>query len=292
MGKSAPKTPSVGSVINDQNSANASSAVLQQVQNMTDQNNPYSSLLYTPNGAGGYTATTTLSAPEQQLLGSTQQGQQSYAGSINSLLGNSSGLLSTPVQNNQPLTYSAGDPSQFAGQAQDLTNSVLQRLQPFTQQQTDTLSAQLRNQGLVPGSQAYDTAMLTNNQQINDLELGAVQTGDTEQQQLYDEALQNAQLGNNAVGQNFSQNLQAQAQPLQLASGLLGGNLVNQGSLVNTPQVNLTTTNTGQVAEDNYQNQLQQYGSNLGGLFGLGSTLLGSALNPKTTLGAGLATIF
>ncbi len=108
--------------------------------------------------------------------------------------------------------------------------SATSLLEPQMQEQQQTTQAQLQAQGLTPGSVAYDNAMrdLNNSQsaQLNNLALGAVQTGNTEANQNYQSQLAgyNANLGaqnqafgqgmgtfnanNAAAGQQFGQDLQ------------------------------------------------------------------------------------
>ena len=50
-----------------------------------------------------------------------------------------------------------------------MMQAIMQRLQPQMQQQQKAQAAALANQGIVPGTVAYDNAMRTFNQQQNDL---------------------------------------------------------------------------------------------------------------------------
>ena len=92
--------------------------------------------------------------------------------------------------------------------------AILSRLQPQIQQEQAALNQQLANQGITPGSEAYNNAMRTQGQQANDLYTQAALQGinlDTAaNQQGYGQALSTAGLYNQGLGQDFGQGLAAQ----------------------------------------------------------------------------------
>ena len=138
--------------------------------NRINQNTPYGSLNYTQstdaNGNPVWTANQQLSQPLQDLTNTSLQGLQSS--------------LQNPMYGINP--------------GQNYTQAIMQRLQPQMAQQAEQNTAQLANQGIVPGTQAYDNAMRTFNQQQNDLTTSAqiqgMQTG------LQAQQLQNQQAAN------------------------------------------------------------------------------------------------
>ena len=91
--------------------------------------------------------------------------------------------------------------------------AILSRLQPQIQQEKAALDQQLANQGITPGSEAYNNAMRTQGQQANDLYTQAALQGinlDTAaNQQGYNQALSTAGLYNQGLGQDFGQGLAA-----------------------------------------------------------------------------------
>ena len=105
--------------------------------NRVNQNTPYGSLNYTQstdaNGNPTWTANQTLSPELQSLTQSSLQGlQQSQT---------------TPMYGINP--------------GQTYSEAIMQRLQPQMAQSKEMNDAQLANQGIVPGTQAYDNAMRT-----------------------------------------------------------------------------------------------------------------------------------
>lgn len=93
--------------------------------------------------------------------------------------------------------------------------AIMNRLAPQLEKSDAAMRQRLANQGLVPGGEAYENAMLSQNQQKNDLLSQAALQGiglDTAANaQGFNQALQSGQFGNQAIGQNFNQAQAAQA---------------------------------------------------------------------------------
>ena len=95
----------------------------------------------------------------------------------------------------------------FTADRDAATNAALARLAPTIAAQQESLNASLANQGTAQGSAAYNAAQLQRNQANNDLYLGAVQTGDAEQQALFGERATAGQFQNAAQDQEYQQAL-------------------------------------------------------------------------------------
>jgi Chaperone of endosialidase len=116
-------------------------------------------------------------------------------------------------------TYGPGDFSQDAQSTQD---ALMARMQPQLDLSRQRLQQQLADQGIQYGSDAYNNAMFTQSQQENDAHMAAVSQGYTTQQQLINEAAQQAAFQNEAQNQAYQQQIgmggfanQAQAQQTQ-----------------------------------------------------------------------------
>lgn len=160
---------------------------------------------FSPSGAGS--VNTTL-ASSGQNVNTDAAGAVSSAGSVNQ---------STP-------TFSTADEQNGANAAY---HAQVDLLQPQMQQDTTNLDAQLRLQGLTPGSEAYNNAAQnlsrTQGQVLSQAANQAVQTGNNEanqnyastlagynsnlgaQQQAYNQGASTFTLGNAARGQQYSQ---------------------------------------------------------------------------------------
>ena len=177
VGKSAGSAPNPYSVAQSQTQSNQQTAATQQGYNVHDAdltaglnrvnqtNASGDTLTYNPTTGA---QTTALGGYQQGLSDQLTLGQNLLEGSLNDNT-SSSGALNA--------------------QSTALQNSILARLQPTEAQQTSTEQTELANQGITPGSSAYENAMLPIQQQQNDLALGAVSTADTEQQQLNQQQL-------------------------------------------------------------------------------------------------------
>ena len=219
--------------------------------NRINQNTPYGSLSYQQGvdqyGNPTWTANQQLSQPLQDLTNTSLSGLQQS--------------LQNPMYGINP--------------GQTYSDAIMQRLTPQLAQQSESNTAALANQGIVPGTQAYDNAMRTFQQGQNDL-------------------LTSAQI------QGMNTGLQAQQLQNQQAANIksLGNpNYVNPytQAAVSGPDYlgAYTTSNAAQIAAQNAQNAKTANLQN--GLFGLGSSaILGaggvgnlgtSILNGATTLG-------
>lgn len=243
----------------NQQALNTTAGQQSQAGSMVNQNNPYGSLTYSQTGTNAngtpiYTANQSLTSAQQGLL-NTQQGTQQTAGT------QAGNLLSGAGYGNTSAADALGNAtSGLTGQAMQQETSYLQ---PYFSQQTNSLDAQLKNQGFNPGEPAYDNAM---------------------------RGLQNNQ-GNTVTGflANIEPQMYQQAQstytlPAQLAESL--GQFATPGSvaqnLTQTPNLTIqpanligATANAQQAQQQTYQDQLNQNNAMLGGLFGIGSSVLG-----------------
>jgi len=93
--------------------------------------------------------------------------------------------------------------------------AIMNRLAPQLERSDRATQQRLANQGLVPGGEAFENAMISQNQQKNDLLTQAALQGiglDTAANaQGFGQAVQANQIGNQAIGQNFGQAQAAQA---------------------------------------------------------------------------------
>lgn len=248
-----------------QQTANIDTAVAQAGLNNVNQVTPDGNLTY--NITGGqtvngnfvpqYTATTTLS-PEQQKIYDQTTGLQSQAlGIAPGVLNNVNTAVNTPLTDNATLRNQAYDA---------LTARSTQALDLQQQQQ----ATQLANQGINPGSEAWDNAMRPIEQaRVDASNQATINTG-------------------NVAQQNLGMEQTIRNQPLQDYSTLMGfGGSVQNPNFVNTPQTQIQSTDmiSPQIAA--YQANTAANNATMGGLFGLGGSVLGAGtlLGGKYLLG-------
>jgi hypothetical protein len=193
--------------------------------------------------------------------------------------------------------------------AQDL---IMQRLNPTIEAGDTSFKQSLANQGLAPGTQAYDAAFRNRSQQVNDLynqaALQGINLDMQANQQGYNQALSNAGLFNSAMGQNYGQGMQTQgtqysqglnkaqfqntaqqqqlaqdlalrAQPINEVIGLMGGSQIQlpqfqgyQGTSVAPAPTFAGTQAQGQANMQNYGIQQAGNNSTMQGITGLASS--------------------
>ena len=173
------------------------------------------------------------------------------------------------------LQASVNNPAYGINPGQTYSDAIMQRLAPQLAQQSESNTAALANQGIVPGTQAYDNAMRTFQQGQNDLltsaQINGMNTG------LQAQQLQNTQAANikNLATPNFIN------APQQAA--VAGPDYT--GALATQTNANIAAQNAA----------LGQATSNTAGLYGLGSAgILGLAANPGalSSIGNGISSAY
>jgi hypothetical protein len=251
---SPPPAPDPVKTAQAQTESNVKTATTQQQLNMVDQTNPYGSQTYSQTGtwADGtprYSMTTTLSPEEQR-----NQNQQWEFDNLTNQLGINqtkklTGLLDTPFKIDNAATE---------GRLMELGRA---RLDPILQERNAALESKLYNQGVMPGTEAYDRAMRADTQGQND---------------AYNQLL----LGGRAQA---AQELTAERnQPINEITALMSGGQVTQPNFGQTPQAGVANTDVAGITQQGYENSLipwkqknAQNAAMMGGLFSLGGAALG-----------------
>jgi hypothetical protein len=294
--------------------------------NRVNQINPYGSVQYYQSGtdASGnpvWSSASSLAPEQQQLLNRQNQLSLQSGGIASNLLQNAQGTLGQPLSTaGLPQLQGNIDPQQLqtniSGTGMEgwdkATQLLNQRLQPQIQQSQDRLKAQLANQGVVAGTEAYNRAMTQQGQKENDLLTQAQLQGSALQNQMFGQNLQAGTFANQALQQGYqnqlaSANLANQArsqglteqqlmqnQPLNVINALRQGSQVQNPSFIGAPQQQTTAgpdTLSAYQAQQNAalaQQQAQQaQKSNLtSGLFDLGGSVLGNLGSIGNTIGS------
>lgn len=250
----APAAPDPVATANAQANSNVRTATTQQQLNMVDQTNPYGTQNYTQNGtwADGtprFSMSTTLSAPEQE-----KQNQQWEFDKLTNQLG---------INQTKKLTGMLDTPFKLGNEATESRIMELgrKRLDPVLQERNAALESKLYNQGVMPGTEAYDRAMRADTQGQND---------------AYNELLLSGRaLSNNEMTAERNQ-------PINEITALMSGGQVNQPQFGSTPQTSVANTDVAGITQQGYDNSLipwrQQNADRsamMSGLFSLGGAALG-----------------
>lgn len=245
-----PKAPDPVATANAQAAMNKETAITQYGLNATNQVNPWGSVTYDQTGSWEdgtprYQQTTTLSPEQQAIFGQTQAAQGNLAGLANEQSGKMREYLNEPFQ---------FDNQDAANWAYDLAS---ERIIPQQQQAQERVRTQLINSGLRPGTAAWNSEMqrLTNanTDQLNQLAL-------------------------TSRGQAFNEALTSRNQPINELSALLSGSQVANPAQQSgpAPQTGVAGVDYTGLVNQKYQADLQASQAKMGGLFGLGSALIGA----------------
>jgi hypothetical protein len=105
------------------------------------------------------------------------------------------------------ITRDYGPADNYSADRQRVEDALMARMNPQLQQEESRVQQQLADQGIRYGSQAYNDAMRTYQQQANDARYGAIAQGGAEQQRLDSMAAQRAAFQNAAQNQGYEQAL-------------------------------------------------------------------------------------
>ena len=216
---SAPAAPDYRAAAQETAAGNLDAARAATAANRVNQVTPYGNLDYTISGQDPYgnptwTATTSLSDVGQQLLNNQNAASLGLGGTINAALGR--------VQSTMGQEFNPNLPSTGFNPGQSYQEAYMQRLAPQIEQNREAMQARLANQGIAPGTQAYENAMRQQAVKENDLLLGATTQG--------------FGVGSQANQQAFNQAMTKYNMPLNTLSALRSGSQVQNPSFVNSAQ--------------------------------------------------------
>lgn len=279
---SAPAPPNPVQMANQQSNSNISTAAANSYLNAINQYTPFGNQIWKQVGSRQmgdgsvsipeWQVYTELN-PQQEKIVNAQQAAtlgaselaRDYTQRIRAATGtpfNLDGLPAAPVYDENARTAALG--------------RILARNQPQMDRSQTALETKLRNQGLVSGTDAWNSAYDDFNRGVNDFRLGAdVQAGD-EAGRIF--GLQGA-MRDRAIQERLLQ----RNQPINEVTALLGtGTGVQMPQFVNTAQQPIAPTDTMTPQMASYQGQMQnwQAGQNasnalMGSIFGLAGSALG-----------------
>lgn len=269
-----------------QGAANADTARTAAKLSNPNYYTPYGTQTVTYNGDIP-TVTQTLTPEAQKALDEQQRGQYGLAKLGNLGVQNAQNVLNTPfsfggqvqtglnTSNIAQMPVNAGTTGQQA---------IMSRLEPSLQRNRVSTETQLVNQGLRPGTEAYDNAIKLLGQQENDQRTQAVMQGiglDTSANaQGYNQALQSGQFANTANQQALAQALTQRQTPLNEINALMSGSQIQnpqfgayQGQNIAPPPIFNANLAKGAADLNIYNTQTGTSNANRAGLY----SLLGSA---------------
>lgn len=256
-GSSAPATPDYSSAADATAANNLKAAQVATAANRVNQVTPYGSVNYSQSGTDSYgnpmwTATQNLSPFMNDAVIKSQQALSNY----------------------NPTAFTpTGLPSTGINPGEDYTSAIMRRLQPTMEHQSQMSDQTLANQGIMPGSEAYNNAKRLlaqgQNDQLTSAVTGGMGVGLTANNQAY-----------NQQQNTYSTNLNAPIAYANAVKAVANPTYVNPASQAVTTGADLLgaqqssyNANMGAYNADQARNA-----SMTSGLMGLGGTLGAAAI--------------
>lgn len=229
--------------------------------NRVNQITPYGSLKYTESGVDSqgnpqFTANVELSPDQQRLL--EQQNKTSLGlGELQDLgLGYVRSMISQPFD-------TSGLPQTGIDVGENMTNSIMRRMQPQLLQEQKSFDATMANQGIPLGSEAYENAKRMFDERQNDKITSAIIGG--------------TDVGLRARTQGFNELGYMRNEPINTLSAVRSGSQVTNPNFVTTPagadylgaaqsgyNAQLSASNAQNAAKNSFTSGLMSLGGTLG----------------------------
>jgi hypothetical protein len=286
MGKSAPAAPATPDYVGaakEQGAANVETARVQSKLNNPNTYTPYGTQLVSYEGDQP-TITQTLTPEAQKTLEEQQKVQYQLA----SLGGKGANLASNVldksfnfggpnVQTSLDLSNIAKMPVNAGTTAQE---AIMSRLEPSLAKQRTSTETNLINQGLRPGTEAYDNAIQLLGQQENDARTQAALQGINvdigANAQGFNQAATGATFANTAQQQALAEAIQQRQMPLNEITALMSGSQIQnpqfgayQGTNIQAAPLFAATQAQGQADQNTYNQQVATQNANTAGLYSL-----------------------
>lgn len=279
-GPKAPATPDYSGLATQQATQNQQTAELNANLNRVNTTTPMGSQTFKrvadPTAPGGYRYESDIKfSPEQQALYDSETANQQ---SMQDLAGQMQGRVGAGLQNPFSLggVGAAGkvnaDPNAFSAERDQVTQAMYDRMtrtrEPAMQRAREQLDTRLKNQGLMPGTEAYDNAMQTmleaQSGELQDLTSRAIEAGGAEQSRLNAALLANTGFNNQTRSQGIQELLLERQQPLTEFNSLRTGNTPTLPSFQPFGFAQAAPTNTMAPAQMQYGANIDKYNAQVG----------------------------
>ena len=287
MGKKAPTPPPApdyaGAAV-AQGAANLESARATAKLSNPNTYTPYGTQLVSYDGDVP-TIRQTLTPQAQQTLEAEQRVKTSLANLGEKGTQMASTVLDKPFAFGGPAVQTSLDTSNIARMPVNAgttgQEAIMSRLEPSLARARTSTETNLINQGLRPGTEAYDNAIRSLGEQETDQRTQAVLQGinlDTAANaQGYNQALQSGQFGNTAQQQALAQAIQGRQMPLNEITALMSGSQIQnpqfqayQGANVAPAPTFAATQAQGAFDANAYNQRVATQNANTAGLYSLG----------------------
>lgn len=276
----APTPPSAKEMAKASMGSNIGTAIAGTRMGMVNQTDPFGSIRYRQSGSMSYTDPYTgesYSVPsftaDSKLTGAAKVSTDRMLDATRSLAGNAGRVLGSPVNlegfsgdaglndkwvNAGPIQMGLGDageiakgygPVDFSKDRQRVEDALMARMNPQLKQDRDSLRAELANQGIKLGSEAYDRGLDEANRTATDARMAAILGAGQEQTRLAGLARDQATFQNDAQAQKFGQLL-------------AGGQFANDAQAQKFGQKTSNMDRINDVRQQDWQNQFASTDAN------------------------------
>jgi hypothetical protein len=285
MGKktAAPPTPDYKGAAIEQGAANLEAARATARLSNPNTYTPYGTQLISYDGDIP-TIRQTLTPTAQKTLEAQQGVELSLANLGSKGAQTASNVLDKPFSFGGPDVQTSLDLSNVAKMPVNAgmtgQEAIMSRLEPSLARQRTSTETNLINQGLRPGTEAYDNAINLLGQQETDARTQAVLQGLNldigANQQGFGQALESGKFGNTAQQQMLAQAIQGRQMPLNEITALMSGSQIQNpqfgaysGSTVQAAPLFAGAQAQGQFEQNKYNQQVAQNNAMTQGLFSL-----------------------
>jgi hypothetical protein len=293
MGKktpAAPATPDYRGAAVEQGAANLEAARATARLSNPNTYTPYGTQLVSYDGDIP-TIRQTLTPTAQKTL-EAQQGVELSLANLGAKGANTaSGVLDKPFSFGGPDVQTSLDLSGIAKMPVNAgmtgQEAIMSRLNPSLARQRTTTETNLINQGLRPGSEAYDNAIRSLGEQETDARTQAVLQGLNldigANQQGFGQQLEAGKFGNTAQQQALAEAIQLRQLPLNEITALMSGSQIQNpqfgaysGATVQPAPLFAGTQAQGQFDANKYNQEVSQANAQTAGMYSLGGAALGA----------------
>ena len=293
MGKktpAAPATPDYRGAAVEQGAANLEAARATARLSNPNTYTPYGTQLVSYDGDIP-TIRQTLTPTAQKTL-EAQQGVELSLANLGAKGANTaSGVLDKPFSFGGPNVQTSLDLSGIAKMPVNAgmtgQEAIMSRLNPSLARQRTTTETNLINQGLRPGSEAYDNAIRSLGEQETDARTQAVLQGLNldigANQQGFGQQLEAGKFGNTAQQQALAEAIQLRQLPLNEITALMSGSQIQNpqfgaysGATVQPAPLFAGTQAQGQFDANKYNQEVSQANAQTAGMYSLGGAALGA----------------
>jgi hypothetical protein len=271
MGKSSPSpppAPDYAGAAREQGVANEATARLQGRINNPNVSGPLGGQTVTFGEGDQPTITQTLTPDAQSTLEAQQRVQRSLANLGEQGIGTARTALANPFSPNSQGLQLRIDTSNLARMPVNAgttgQEAIMARLAPQLERQDAATRSRLLNQGLVPGGEAYENAMISENQRKNDLLTQAVVQGiglDTNTRaQGFNEASSEMAAQNAAQQAELQREAFLRQQPLNEITGLMSGSQIQMPQFQGYSPTSIAPAPLFAGAQAQGQSDMDRYG--------------------------------